>query len=133
VAGLRTLYHLLQKLMRHVFSGDSALQNRPGHDGSPLKGEISPAAAVSSDSSNLFELFFATSCQLNVPELSTYEKQWRTAASLFCASEAENRTALSSVPTVEPTRGGCGDLRLPPVVCMMPVSPLKRADAKNNL
>jgi len=119
--------------MRKVFSGNSAFQNRPGHNGSPPKGEISPTASVNSDSSNLFELFFATSCQLNVPELSTYEKQWRRAASLFCASEDENRTALSSVPTVEPTRGGFGHFRLQPVVRMMPVSPLKRADAKNNL
>jgi len=119
--------------MRNVFSGDSAFEKRPGHNGSPLKGKISPAASVNSDSSNLFELFFATSCQLNVPELSTYEKQWRRAASLFCASEDENRTALSSVPTVEPTPGGCGHVRLEPVVRTMPVSPLKRADAKNNL
>jgi len=119
--------------MRNVFSGNSAFQNRPGHNGSPLKGEISPAASVTSDSSDLFELFFATSCQLNVPELSTYEKLWRRAASLFCASEDENRTALSSVPTVEPTPAGCGHFRLPPMVRMMPVAPLKRADAKNNL
>jgi hypothetical protein len=119
--------------MRKVFSGNSAFQNRPGHNGSPPKGEISPMASVNSDSSNLFELFFATSCQLNVPELSTYEKLWRRAASLFCASEDENRTALSSVSTVELARGGCGHFRLPPMVRMMPVFPLKRADAKNNL
>src|SRR6266446_4633928 len=112
--------------MRNVFSGDSAFQKRPGHNGSPLKGEIPPAASVNSDSSNLFELFFATSCQLNVPELSTYEKLWRRAASLFCASEDGNRTALSSVPTAEPTRGGCDHFRLPPVVRMMPGLPAKK-------
>src|SRR2546425_240905 len=119
--------------MRNVFSGDSAFHNRPGHNGSPLKGEISPAASVNADSSNLFELFFATSCQLNVPELSSYEKQGRRAAALFCASENENRTALSSVPAVDTTPGGCGHFRLPPVVRMTPVSPLRRADAKKNL
>src|SRR6266852_463101 len=115
--------------MRNVFSGESAFHNRPGHNGSPLKGEISPAASVYSDSSNLFELFFATSCQLNVPELSSYEQKWRRAASLFCASEDETRAALSSVPTVAPTPGGGGHFGLQPVDRTIPVSPLKRADA----
>jgi hypothetical protein len=92
--------------MRNVFSGDSAFQDRPGHNGPPLKGEIAPAASVNSDSMNLFELFFAAPCQLNVPELSRNEKQWSRAAWLFCASEDENRTALSSVPSVEATPGG---------------------------
>jgi hypothetical protein len=119
--------------MRNVFSGDSALPNRPGHNGSPHQGEFSPAASVNSDSSNLFELFFAASCQLNVPELSSYEEQWRRAATLFCASENENRAASNSVPAVETNPGGCGHFQLPPVVRMMPVSPLKRADAKNSL
>ena len=103
MVGPRTLYHRLQEEMTNVPSGDSAFQDRPRHSGSPLKGEIPPAAAVNSDSTNLFELLFAASCQLNVPELSSYELQWSRAVGSFCASEDENRATLSSVPTVVPS------------------------------
>src|SRR5712692_7183980 len=91
--------------MRDVLSGDSAFQDRPGHNGSARKG-VSPGVCENPDSANLFELFFAASCQLNVPELSSYEKQWSRAAWFFCASQDENRIALSSVSTVEATPGG---------------------------
>src|SRR5260370_37085500 len=119
--------------MRNVFSGDSALPNRPGHNGSPHQGEFSPAASVNSDSSNLFELFFAASCQLNVPELSSYEEQWRRAATLFAPRKIKTAPRRIRSRRWRRIPEAAAIYRLPPVVRMMPVSPLKRADAKNSL
>jgi len=126
MVGPRTLYHRLQEKLTNVPSGDTAFQNQPHRSGSPREGEIFPAAAVNSDSTNLFELLFAASCQLNVPELSSYEIQWSRAAGSFCVSEDENRAALSSVATVVPSLH-------PPALPLAPkVKGCKRSDGGMN-